>query len=132
MENEKSLKYFKVYSENNCWMECVSNATFRECGCNHYFMPRTENVTCGLASKNCFLRASYLVINSPLNKSSKYYCDCLPSCTSHIYTGDVSLSKIFNTGNMVKYGVDSITLVCVNDTQNKINYNFQLLYTLQE
>ena len=37
--NERYLRYFKIYTHNNCEMECWSNLTLQECGCVKFFMP---------------------------------------------------------------------------------------------
>lgn len=37
---ERPLKYFKVYTQNNCRNECFSNYTQRFCGCAKWTMPR--------------------------------------------------------------------------------------------
>lgn len=38
-QNEKTLKFFKIYTIHNCEMECRANNTFSECGCNAYYQP---------------------------------------------------------------------------------------------
>ena len=35
--DEKELRFFKAYSQENCLKECMSNATFEVCGCKEYF-----------------------------------------------------------------------------------------------
>ncbi|KAJ8937726.1 hypothetical protein NQ314_011746 [Rhamnusium bicolor] len=37
--NEKSLKYFKVYAQQNCQIECKTNYTLNKCGCVNFYMP---------------------------------------------------------------------------------------------
>jgi len=36
---EKHLQYFKFYTENNCKLECWTNATLKMCGCVAFYMP---------------------------------------------------------------------------------------------
>lgn len=36
---ERYLRYFKVYSENNCFSECLANSTQAMCGCVLFYMP---------------------------------------------------------------------------------------------
>lgn len=38
--NERKLKYFKLYGQSNCDLECWTNYTIQECGCVHFYMPR--------------------------------------------------------------------------------------------
>lgn len=37
---ERKLAYFKVYTQRNCELECLTNLTLKECGCVSYYMPR--------------------------------------------------------------------------------------------
>lgn len=41
---EHPLKYFKVYTKNNCDIECLSNFTKALCGCVKFSMPRKFQV----------------------------------------------------------------------------------------
>lgn len=38
-ESERTLKFFKSYSQRNCELECVAEATLRKCGCVKFSMP---------------------------------------------------------------------------------------------
>lgn len=38
--NERYLKFFKIYTENNCELECLTNFTLSYCGCVKFSMPR--------------------------------------------------------------------------------------------
>lgn len=40
MENEKSLKYFRIYTQSNCEHECLSDAMLQLCGCVSFYMIR--------------------------------------------------------------------------------------------
>lgn len=39
-DEERHLKFFKVYSETNCELECIANYTLSICGCVKFSMPR--------------------------------------------------------------------------------------------
>ncbi|OWR43551.1 putative pickpocket, partial [Danaus plexippus plexippus] len=36
---ERFLQYFKIYTQANCEIECLSNFTYARCGCVHFGMP---------------------------------------------------------------------------------------------
>lgn len=36
---ESSLRFFKIYTLNNCWIECLANITKETCGCVSFSMP---------------------------------------------------------------------------------------------
>lgn len=96
---EKILKYFKHYSQSNCNLECLSEYFQEKCGCVKFWMPRTEgSKTCGNSKKNCIIDAERSWI---LKKNTGYkgdrkatqLCQCLPSCSSIHYNGEVSQSN---------------------------------------
>lgn len=37
--SERKLQFFKVYTQNNCELECLSNFTRNHCGCTKFSMP---------------------------------------------------------------------------------------------
>lgn len=37
--SERQLRFFKIYGQHNCEMECLANFTKRECGCVKFSMP---------------------------------------------------------------------------------------------
>lgn len=39
LENERNLRYFKVYTQSNCELECLANFTLQSCGCVKFSMP---------------------------------------------------------------------------------------------
>jgi len=49
-QREKALKYFKLYTKNNCLVECLANQTLSECGCVQFFM-LSKFQSCGI--KEC-------------------------------------------------------------------------------
>lgn len=40
LEQERSLKFFQIYTQNNCEQECLANYTLKLCGCVQFFMMR--------------------------------------------------------------------------------------------
>ncbi|RZB40383.1 ASC domain containing protein [Asbolus verrucosus] len=99
---ERRLKYFKVYSQSNCMLECQTNYTLNMCGCVNFFMPR-DNATaiCGGANTACLKNAdAALKINDLTSKISggvesyKSSCDCKPSCTELTYSLETSQSNL--------------------------------------
>lgn len=38
--NERYLKYFKIYTQINCQLECLTNFTLNQCKCSKFNMPR--------------------------------------------------------------------------------------------
>lgn len=37
--SDRQLRFFKVYSQNNCELECLANYTLNKCGCVKFSMP---------------------------------------------------------------------------------------------
>lgn len=43
-EGERPLKFFRVYTQSNCEMECISNFTEKECGCVKFSLPSNMTI----------------------------------------------------------------------------------------
>ncbi|XP_052890519.1 pickpocket protein 28-like [Anopheles moucheti] len=92
--DERKLRFFRVYNEQNCEFECLTNYTLATCGCVTFAMPR-ENTTrvCGIHEKRCYKMAVTRLME--LDEMTVYTgqdtCDCLPACTTIKY--DVELSN---------------------------------------
>ncbi|CAH1100673.1 unnamed protein product [Psylliodes chrysocephalus] len=96
---EKKLKFFKIYSPQNCKLECLTNYTRKACGCVEYFMPReNETLICGNIHRYCVRRAEYTLNQKQLEHEVGYKennnssCDCKPLCSDITYDTDVSSS----------------------------------------
>ncbi|XP_061393666.1 pickpocket protein 28-like [Musca vetustissima] len=94
MSNERYLRFFQVYTEKNCELECLTNFTMAQCGCVRFFMPRTVDMpVCSEAQINCYNEAaknlSAMYFASDLKKSNNK-CNCLPACTSLDYEVEIS------------------------------------------
>lgn len=42
MPDERPLTFFKVYTQQNCKLECLTNFTMNKCGCTTIFMPSMQ------------------------------------------------------------------------------------------
>nr|XP_049705408.1 pickpocket protein 28 isoform X1 [Helicoverpa armigera] len=105
---ERYLQYFKVYTQSNCEMECLSNFTYTRCGCVHFGMPYGPNMeVCNAASRECIKEAQMelvtIEIQSGLDsrkqnetdtlgqaRAVSSRCRCLPACTSIEYEAETS------------------------------------------
>ena len=38
--SERHLRFFKVYTQSNCALECLTNFTLHLCSCAAFYMPR--------------------------------------------------------------------------------------------
>ncbi|XP_038106192.1 pickpocket protein 28 [Culex quinquefasciatus] len=91
-EHERPLRYFRIYSQDNCELECLSNYTLSLCGCVKFSMPRIGAKTrvCNASSLPCAVNAEK-TISTALNASEgrtafsdtvfQTRCNCLPGCT---------------------------------------------------
>ncbi|XP_053698532.1 pickpocket protein 28-like [Sabethes cyaneus] len=96
-DRERELKFFHVYSQGNCELECLTNFTEKTCGCVRYFMPRTNQTrSCETFEIGCTLKAQIklLEINaiSSINRQadSEHNCNCLPACNSIQYDAEIT------------------------------------------
>lgn len=87
-ENEKSLKFFKIYTQRNCEIECITNYTYSQCGC--VGLVHATMVEEGI--DNCFDSDDYDCCNKAVAElvggdtfSIERNCSCLPTCDSVSY-----------------------------------------------
>ncbi|GLG96274.1 Pickpocket protein 11 [Gryllus bimaculatus] len=90
--DERKLKFFNVYSQTNCELECLSEESLKSCNCVEYYLPRHKDTPVCLKKKQ--IRCSGLVKEEIASASgmtredvhrpeSGINCKCLPSC-SHV------------------------------------------------
>lgn len=90
-DGERSLIFFKIYTQSNCKLECLSNFTVKYCGCVRLGSPH-DNITqvCGYTMQTCTGNAENMFISSTWNpnlksKDQEDDCNCLPACNSLSY-----------------------------------------------
>ena len=99
--NERELKYFKVYTQQNCELECLANYTLNSCGCVLASMPRGPGTkVCGSKQFQCYIEAIFNTSATILKQtktnvdSTNEICHCLPSCFSILYKSEVTKTEI--------------------------------------
>ncbi|KAL5291210.1 hypothetical protein ACFFRR_010551 [Megaselia abdita] len=104
-ENERYLRFFKVYTQTNCELECLTNYTLARCKCVAFSMPRNiETKVCGPAKIGCYKKAEYEVMLEEFqeiekNPNAETKCNCLPACTSITYDAEISNTKFTYDSN---------------------------------
>ncbi|XP_030040427.2 pickpocket protein 28 [Manduca sexta] len=105
--NERYLRYFKVYTQANCQMECLANFTYARCGCVHFGMPHaTDMAVCNAGRMACIKKSQMelvtIGIQSAIDKKASdtealnrarevsEQCQCLLACTSIEYEAETS------------------------------------------
>ncbi|XP_016929099.1 pickpocket protein 28 [Drosophila suzukii] len=101
-DDERSLRFFRSYSQSNCQTECLANFTISKCGCAKFWMPKPVGTpVCGLSDITCYTSAQdelyTLLQNQTMAKSVDdrvdISCNCLPACTSLEYNFEISRAK---------------------------------------
>ncbi|EDV99610.1 pickpocket protein 28 [Drosophila grimshawi] len=103
LSHERQLRFFKIYSESNCQLECQANFTLSQCGCVKFSMPRSlDTPVCGEDKIHCYERAETqllvrefhrvrsLNVVSEAPRGVETACNCMPACTSLIYNTEIS------------------------------------------
>ncbi|XP_058837402.1 pickpocket protein 28-like [Topomyia yanbarensis] len=95
--HERRLKYFQVYTQQNCKLECITNYTLNLCGCVKFSMPRdAQTKVCGASKIECYNEAEDELAGQEVRHSvdkkstQRSTCDCLPACTSVQYDAEIS------------------------------------------
>ncbi|XP_031357399.1 pickpocket protein 28-like isoform X1 [Photinus pyralis] len=99
--DEKRLMFFKSYDQFNCVHECLSNYTFRYCGCVSFEMPRLNSTPiCGRLKRGCVTRAAGALFAVENNSSEPTdgsdfveMCDCRQTCNSIHYETEISQTE---------------------------------------
>lgn len=91
-ENERKLRFFKSYTKLNCEHECMTNFSYKSCGCVSISMPRTDDMkVCNFekidCSKNIFKFWAKSFYENDENKQMypDFPCNCFPTCTKIEY-----------------------------------------------
>ncbi|XP_072945098.1 pickpocket protein 28-like [Epargyreus clarus] len=109
--NERYLQYFKIYTQTNCEIECLTNFTQTKCGCVHFGLPHGPGTkVCAAGSILCMSEARRelmkLTIESGMNvqpsdndttreaRAVAARCRCLPACTSIEYEAETSQATV--------------------------------------
>ncbi|XP_060654838.1 pickpocket protein 28 [Drosophila nasuta] len=99
-QDERHLRYFNIYSQSNCELECLANYTLKVCECVKFSMPRNMNApVCGAGRLQCYNDAEDELLLKEFqqgmsqdgeNTRAETDCNCLPSCTSIAYEAEIS------------------------------------------
>ncbi|KAJ8916854.1 hypothetical protein NQ315_005861 [Exocentrus adspersus] len=98
-QSERTLKFFKIYTQENCLIECKANFILELCNCVGFYMPRYKDTpVCILEDIKCMelAEANFTIfyINSQMTDQpevkSEVNCDCLPTCTDLTYSLEIS------------------------------------------
>ncbi|XP_037044105.1 pickpocket protein 28-like [Bradysia coprophila] len=95
--SERQLKYFKVYNQRNCELECLTELTETECGCVKFSMPKKNGTkVCGIGRLGCYERAQKKLIEKVRSTGLSFLdkCNCLPACTQITYDVEISQAKV--------------------------------------
>lgn len=92
---ERKLRYFKAYTQRNCYLECVANMSLEICGCVRFSIPHDDDTpVCGVQNIVCYMYIDDMLsrhgglMQNPMEK-----CHCLPACTSISYDAEMYPSK---------------------------------------
>uniref|UniRef100_A0A0E4C796 Uncharacterized protein n=2 Tax=Anopheles gambiae TaxID=7165 RepID=A0A0E4C796_ANOGA len=98
--HERHLRYFQIYNQDNCELECLTNVTRAMCGCVRFSMPRSNDTkVCTLSMWHCMYRSKWFLRPIPGLKRQPHRvilemvknCNCLPACSSVSY--DVEMAQ---------------------------------------
>lgn len=137
-DGEKKLRFFKIYTQSNCELECLANYTLKHCGCVKYFMVRdNQTEICNLSRWDCVeeSRSEYSMHleNVWTYNNDGNSCNCLPPCTSIFYDSEISQS--INHGNELSKAFEVINILAEKESteyeqllENRITSSFEILF----
>ncbi|XP_063697190.1 pickpocket protein 28-like [Culicoides brevitarsis] len=86
-ENESKLDFFRVYTKQNCEMECEASITEQECKCRALHMPKLNDEVRICDQRDSAYRTEYFGDDSLL-------CECLPACYEISYSTEMSSAPL--------------------------------------
>ncbi|CAB3239600.1 unnamed protein product [Arctia plantaginis] len=112
---ERYLKYFKIYTANNCKIECLANVTFNLCNCVAFYMPHESKTICTELSQGCMNLARDKMVEIEATDPNRT-CRCLPSCNSVDYEAEI-LKTDYNLKDLLQVVYNVRNLTVDDDTQ---------------
>jgi hypothetical protein len=94
-DDERKLKYFKIYSLSSCQLECQSFIFFNHCNCIPFFLPRNDHMkVCGIKGMECLVGLYNIDLDDYKHFFSEFgVCDCLETCNSITYSYELLYSR---------------------------------------
>ncbi|RZC35740.1 ASC domain containing protein [Asbolus verrucosus] len=121
-QEERYLRYFKIYTSANCKLECLTNLTLDNLGCVNFYMPR-ENGTkiCGADNiRNMEEKDNMFASIGPS------LCQCLPRCSDLSYEVVTSASGIEGNNWLSTSANMSNEYVSISLSCNYLNFILQI------
>ncbi|CAO1421220.1 unnamed protein product [Diamesa serratosioi] len=110
--DERNLKYFKVYTQSNCELECLTEYVLKTCKCVKFSMPHEKGTKiCAYNQVSCYHKAEAdwmleeLKNSIEKNSTNHHFCNCLPSCTSLEYDAEISQTNFNATAYSIVAGI---------------------------
>ncbi|XP_061393667.1 pickpocket protein 28-like [Musca vetustissima] len=126
MAKERQLRFFQVYTENNCELECLTNFTLHRCGCVKFSMPRNRDMPlCREHQIHCYENAEDDLMLEQFSDNLDN-CHCLPACTSLDYNVEISQSyfDVERTLNAMSGGQEQEEEQKMPEQQQISNYEY--------
>ncbi|XP_048520025.1 pickpocket protein 28 isoform X2 [Dendroctonus ponderosae] len=133
------LKYFNIYSQLNCNLDCLTTFTLKTCGCVNFYMPRTNGTKiCGSKRAPCMYNAEHYIthvkkkdaVDEKTKTPKGSRCNCMPICSDLSYHIETTQAKwdwpetfkllYPNNKKFTKYAQSK---VIVEETSKEINEN---------
>ncbi|XP_055589372.1 pickpocket protein 28-like [Uranotaenia lowii] len=110
-ENERYLRFFRIYNQHNCIQECMVNFTYDLCGCVKFSMPRSADMReCAPSEISCYSGAYIKMYSQQIGKNTSNPCGCLPACGSLSYDVEISNMPLDILSIFRAYGQDNANM----------------------
>ncbi|XP_065173557.1 pickpocket protein 28-like [Atheta coriaria] len=97
---ERKLRFYRIYTERNCRLECEANFTLMRCGCAPYFLPRDQSTkVCGQKTESCAEESKYIIERYSIERLK---CNCLPACY------EINYMAVLTTVGKIKKKYDTV------------------------
>ena len=134
---EKNLKFFKVYTQSNCELECLTEFTLNQCGCVKFSQPHNSSTkVCNLDMVECYRNAEKNFMKQKLeeklheesNRNDKtniraYSSPPNNSSSSFNYTLDTTNFSDYFMNNTSEY--DDYDLPLLNESSYQLENDYE-------
>ncbi|XP_063360609.1 pickpocket protein 28-like, partial [Cydia amplana] len=118
---DRDLKYFAMYTPDNCQLECLSLYTYEKCKCVWFHMPHNNgSEICTASQQTCVENAQDELASNNLKYGK---CNCLPSCDSVHYDAEILKTEF----DLQKYN-NSIKMIHNRTLQDNRRYSRLEIY----
>lgn len=99
-EDENEMKFYKIFTQKNCEMECLSALVIKACKCvPYFFISDGRTPICTIQDMECVRYWELWTLQKEEGYDLEKLCNCFPPCNSIKYNFNIITKKLKNETN---------------------------------